>query len=293
MKPLEPSELIVSENGAIYHLDLRPDQIGQTIFLVGDPDRVPKVSRYFDNVEHKVQKREFVTHTGSLGNKRLTVISTGIGTDNIDIVINEMDALVNIDFETRTIKEKLTSLEFIRLGTSGSLSSALPPDTHVLSTYGIGLDNLLYYYKFQPNESEIRLRESFTAFNAGLDIKLTPFATQGNSEMIKKLENGLVKGITLTCPGFYGPQGRVLRTTSIMNHRFFENIQGFEFDGYRVTNFEMETSAIFGLTRMLGHKGASCNTILANRVTNQFTSNYHGAMDALIRNVLEKISASK
>jgi uridine phosphorylase len=292
MKFLAPSELILSDAGAIYHLDLRPDQIGSTILLVGDPDRVPKVSKYFDSIEHKVQKREFVTHTGWLGKKKLSVVSTGIGTDNIDIVINETDALVNIDFETRTVKKELTTLEFIRLGTSGSLSPSLPPDSLVLSTYGIGLDNLLHYYGFQMTEIEQSLKKAFADFNKKQGINLDVFATQGNQDMISKLSNGLTKGITLTCPGFYGPQGRVLRGSSILNHNFFQSIQDFSFDGFAITNFEMETSAIFGLTRILGHKGASCNTILANRVTNQFTSNYLKAMDSLIQNVLEKVSNS-
>lgn len=291
MKLLSASELIITGDGAIYHLNLRPDQIGSTVLLVGDPDRVPKVSKYFDRIEHKVHNREFITHTGWGGNTRLSVISTGIGTDNIDIVINEVDALFNIDFETRSIKKELTAVDFIRLGTSGGLSPALPPDTLVIAQFGVGLDNLMWYYDYQAAEEELKLLHAFSDFTSQLGINFRPYVTQGNEALLAKLQNGLFTGITLTCPGFYGPQGRVLRGSTILKESFFEKVQHFKFGEMPIANFEMETSAIFGLTRILGHRGASCNTILANRVTNEFSKDYGRAMENLIKNILEKVSS--
>ncbi len=290
MKQFAPSELIVTDDGAIYHLNLRPDQIGTTVLLVGDPDRVPKVSKYFDSIEHKVQKREFVTHTGWVGKTYISVISTGIGTDNIDIVINEVDALVNIDFKERAIKDDIKSVDFIRLGTSGGLSAALPPDSLVIGEFGIGFDNLLFYYNYQPTETEIELGKEFAAFAKDLNLSIRPYSCQCNEALVNKLKDDLNSGITLTCPGFYAPQGRKLRGNSILTEDFFEKVQKFSFHGIPVANFEMETSAIYGLSRILGHRAASCNTILANRVSGEFSSDYQKAMDSLIRTVLGKVS---
>ncbi len=280
------SELVLSPSGAIYHLNLHPEQIADTVFLVGDPERVPRVSKFFDKIEHQVQKREFVTHTGWLGEKRFSVLSTGIGTDNIDIVLNELDALVNIDLQTRTVKESLTSLNLIRLGTSGSLSANIPVGALVTSVIGIGLDNLMHYYGNPANEREQRLRQSLTTFAAGLGVEISPSIAEGNEELVSLAGKGMHRGITLTCPGFYGPQGRTLRLGSILKKSFFENIGRFEFDGLHVTNFEMETAAIFGLAKMLGHRAASCNAILANRITGEFSKDHHALEEKLIRQVL-------
>ncbi len=280
------SELVLSPAGAIYHLNLHPEQIADTIFLVGDPGRVPRVSKFFDKIEHQVQKREFVTHTGFLGKKRISVLSTGIGTDNIDIVLNELDALVNIDLQTRTVKESLTSLNLIRLGTSGSLSAEIPVGELVTSAIGIGLDNLMHYYGSPANEREQRLRQSLTTFAAGLGVEISPSIAEGNQDLINQVSKGMRQGITLTCPGFYGPQGRTLRLGSILKKSFFENIGRFEFEGLHVTNFEMETAAIFGLSKMLGHRAASCNAILANRITGEFSKDLHGLEEKLIKQVL-------
>ncbi len=283
---LAPSELIINPNGSIYHLNLVPEQIAHTIFFVGDPDRVPKVSKHFDRIDHKVQKREFVTHTGELGGRRLSVLSTGIGTDNIDIVVNELDALVNIDLENRMVKDTLTSLKIIRIGTSGSLSPEIPPDSLVVSAFGLGLDNLLYYYDYPASPREEMLRQAFTAFAAGIGTNLNPIAAEADHGLVRRFERVMHKGITLTCPGFYGPQGRRLRLGSTIEQGFFEAIPQFSFEGLRVTNFEMETSAIAGLARMLGHQATACNAIIANRITGEFSKDPKKAEEKVIEAVL-------
>jgi len=283
---IPPSELVLNPNGSIYHLNLQPEQIADTIFLVGDPDRVPRVSKHFDKIELQVQKREFVTHTGWLGKKRLTVLSTGIGTDNIDIVLNELDALVNIDLEARSVKEKLTSLDLIRLGTSGSLSADIPVDSLVTSVFAAGLDNLMYYYGAPATGEEERLRQALTAFAAAAGVQLSPSVSKSNEGLTGQAGKGMNRGITLTCPGFYAPQGRTLRLGSILKKSFFETIGQFGFEGLHVTNFEMETAAIFGLARLLGHRAASCNAILANRITGEFSPDPKKSEEKLIRQVL-------
>ncbi len=288
-QPILPSELILNPDGSIYHLNLRPEHIGDTIILVGDPDRVPKVSRYFDKIEFKTQKREFVTHTGWVGNKRLTVISTGIGTDNIDIVLNEVDALVNVDLQTRMIREKKTALSFIRIGTSGALANHIPIDGQVVSAYGIGLDNLLSYYHFEPNEEEKALADAFYTFSKKQHLPFRSTVAMADSELVVQLEKIMLKGITLSCPGFYGPQGRVIRLKSKITADFFEETSNFKFNGLHLANFEMETSAICGMARMLGHRAVSTNAIVANRITNEFSSDPAKTVDGLIRNVLGKL----
>lgn len=283
---LAPSELILNPDGSIYHLHLLPEQLAETIFFVGDPDRVPKVSQHFDRIEHRVQKREFVTHTGELGGKRISVISTGIGPDNIDIVMNELDALVNIDFPTRTIKDSLTSLNIIRIGTSGSLSKAVPVDSFLVSVMALGLDNLLHYYDYPASPKEEMLRQAFTSFAASIDANLNPIATEADQGLVSRFGKNMHRGITLTCPGFYAPQGRKLRLGSILKPNFFEKIGQFSFSGLQVTNFEMETAAILGLANMLGHKATACNAILANRITGEFSSDPKKLEERLIEQVL-------
>ncbi|MBI1226890.1 MAG: phosphorylase [Bacteroidetes bacterium] len=280
------SELILHPDGSIYHLHLLPEQIADTIFFVGDPDRVPKVSKHFDRIEHQVQKREFVTHTGELGGKRVSVISTGIGPDNIDIVMNELDALVNIDFSTRTIKEKLTSLNIIRIGTSGSLSETVPVDSFLVSSMALGLDNLLHYYDYPARPKEEMLRQAFTAFTASLNTNLNPIGVEADQGLVSRFGKNMHRGITLTCPGFYAPQGRRLRLGSIFQSSFFEKIGQFSFGGLHVTNFEMETAAILGLANLLGHKATACNAILANRITGEFSKDTKKLEERLIEQVL-------
>lgn len=288
--PFLPTELILNPGGSIYHLHLRPEQIAPTVFLVGDPDRVPMVSKHFDEIEHRERKREFITHTGRIGKARLTVISTGIGPDNIDIVLNELDAAVNIDFETRTVKEKLTSLRLIRLGTSGSLQRDIPVDSMVVSALGIGMDNLLSFYRPRLSREETKLKKAFNTFLKTLKISKISAVAAADPVLLKLLSEVHLSGITLTCPGFYAPQGRSLRAKSALDKSFFERVSDFQFEGNRITNFEMETAAIYGLARLLGHRALSCNAIIANRQTGGFSKNPQRAVEDMIERVLDKVS---
>lgn len=291
MQRIEESELIINSRGAIYHLDLRPEELARTVITVGDPDRVAAVSKYFDSVEIKRQHREFVTHTGRLGNKRISVVSTGIGPDNIDIVLNELDALVNIDFDTRLIKSSLTHLDIIRVGTSGSLQADIPVDSFVASTHGLGLDNLLHYYRLEHNEQDIQLLQSFIT-NTQLHAQIShPYISLASGNLLKNFVDGFHQGITVTCPGFYGPQGRVLRL-GIKNPELINRLTEFRFGPYRIANFEMETSAIYGLGKLLGHHCLSLSAIVANRIAKEFSKDSATTIDLLIQKTLETISAS-
>jgi uridine phosphorylase len=291
MNSIPASELIITSGGAIYHLDCRPEEIATTIITVGDPDRVAAVSKHFDSVEIKKQHREFVTHTGYLNKKRITVVSTGIGTDNIDIVLNELDALVNIDFNTRTVKEKLTSLNIIRTGTSGSLQDAIGVDSFVVSTHGLGIDNLLNFYRLQNNEEEKQIVQAFvtqTQLNTGF---AAPYIAGAGSRLLKHFTQGFHHGITVTCPGFYGPQGRVLRL-GLANPGLVDNLTSFNFGKHRITNFEMETAGIYGLGNLLGHQCLSISAIVANRISKEFSKDGNAAVENLIVKTLEIISAN-
>lgn len=291
MGTIAASELIINDRGAIYHVNCRPEEIANTIITVGDPDRVKEVSKYFDRIEFRNQHREFVTHTGYLGNKRLSVTSTGIGPDNIDIVLNELDALVNIDMETRTIKENLTSLNIIRVGTSGSLQQEIPVDSFVASTHGLGLDNLLNFYKHDSNEEEKQLLQAFdthTQLHQGIS---SPYITGAGVSLLKEFVNGFHQGITVTCPGFYGPQGRVLRM-GLTHPQLIDRLTSFSFGNHRISNFEMETSAIYGMGKILGHHCLSLSAIVANRITKEFSKDGAAAVENLIKKTLETISDS-
>lgn len=284
------SELILNPDGSIYHLNLRPEQIAPTILLVGDQERVPRVSKYFDRIDHRVAKREFVTHTGWLGKKHLSVVSTGIGTDNIDIVFNELDALVNLDLKSGQTKPDLTRLDFIRIGTSSSLRRQLGVDEFLISEMAIGLEPLLHFYPHEPSMRVVLLRKKFMQFTVNQKVKLNPYTAEADGVLVEKFAEGHPKGITMTCPGFYGPQGRQLRLGSIFGKDFFEKCAEFEFENLHLTNFEMETAGILGMARLLGHRAVSCNAILANRVTEKFSQKPKETVDGLIRFVLEKIS---
>ncbi|MEO6681514.1 MAG: nucleoside phosphorylase, partial [Ginsengibacter sp.] len=251
MQRIAESELIINSRGAVYHLDVKPDELAQNIITVGDPDRVKEVSKHFDSIECKRQHREFVTHTGMLGNKRISVVSTGIGPDNIDIVLNELDALVNIDFESRTINQTLKQLNIIRLGTSGSLQADIPVDSFVASTHGLGIDNLMNFYIHENNEEEKQLIHSFIT-QTQLHSTFSPYISGGSAALMRHFVDGYHQGITVTCPGFYGPQGRVLRL-GISNPQLIDRLTDFKFGNHRITNFEMETSAIYGLGSALKH----------------------------------------
>ncbi|MEO9020741.1 MAG: nucleoside phosphorylase [Ginsengibacter sp.] len=289
MQRIAESELIINPRGAVYHLNVRPDELAENIITVGDPDRVKEVSKHFDRLEVETRHREFVTHTGYVGNKRISVVSTGIGPDNIDIVMNELDALVNINFETRTINKELKQLNIIRLGTSGSLQADVPIDSFVASTHGLGIDNLMNFYIYENNEEERQLIHSFvtqTQLHNGFG---DPYISAASMHLLKYFVTGYHQGITVTCPGFYGPQGRVLRL-GISNPHLIDRLTSFEFGNYRITNFEMETSAIYGLGNVLNHHCLSLSAIIANRVHKNFSKDSASLIEKLIKKSLEIIS---
>jgi uridine phosphorylase len=291
MNKIAESELIINRRGAVYHLDARPEEMGTTIITVGDPDRVKEVSKYFDEVEVRLQHREFVTHTGRLGKKRISVVGTGIGPDNIDIVLNELDALFNIDFETRTIKPSLTSLNIIRFGTSGSLQEEIPVDSFVAGTHGLGLDNLMNFYRGENNEEEKQIIHAFNAHTQLNSSNISPYIFMGSPSLLKHFTTGYHSGITVTCPGFYGPQGRVLRL-GLAYPQIIDLLTTFRFGNHRISNFEMESSAIYGLGKTLGHHCVSLNAIVANRVVKQFSKDGAKAVENLIKNSLNIIADS-
>jgi len=289
MSRIAESELIINARGAIYHLDLRPEEIAGTVITVGDPDRVKEVSKHFDKVEVKRQHREFISHTGLVGNKRLTVLSSGIGPDNIDIVLNELDALVNIDFETREIKKELRSLNIVRIGTSGSLQGDIPVDSFVASTHGLGVDNLLNFYRHEQNDQEKELLQSFVTHTQIHGQIGNPYISSGAASLIKHFVKDFHQGITVTCPGFYGPQGRILRL-GISNPNFVNRLTDFRFGQHRISNFEMETSAIYGLGKLLGHHCLAVNAIVANRVKKEFSKDGLATVEKLIQKFLQIFS---
>ena len=301
MSKLLASELILNPNGSIYHLNLLPEQVAETIITVGDPDRVDSVSKHFDRLDCKIQKREFVTHTGWIGNKRLTVISTGIGTGNIDIVFNELDALFNIDLKRKAIKEDLTTLQFIRIGTSGCLKKEIPINAFLVSEFAVGMDNLLSYYRFKKNPSEKNLKQTLRQFlkQRATNINKIPYVFKANKTLLHQLGKDFLKGITLTCPGFYGPQGRQLRAKNkeakLLDHFAAFNQENYQFDhkkkkhNWQITNFEMETAGIYGMAKLLGHQAISFNALLANRATGTFSKTPKKVVNQLIEKVLEVI----
>ncbi len=289
MQRIAESELIINNRGAVYHLDTRPEEIAPYIITVGDPDRVAEVSKHFDTIEIKNQHREFITHTGFIGNKRISVVSTGIGTDNIDIVLNELDALVNIDFNSRTIKPQLTQLNIIRLGTSGALQKDIPVDSYVASTHGLGIDNLLNFYRLDHNEEDKQLLHAFTTQTQLHNSIAHPYISGASSALLKHFVKDFHHGITVTCPGFYGPQGRILRL-GLSNPQLIDRLTQFGFGQHRITNFEMETAGIYGLGKLLGHHCLSLSAIVANRVDQQFSKDGNKVVQKLITNSLEIIS---
>ncbi len=288
MNIIAASELILNNRGAIYHLNCRPEEIAGTIITVGDPDRVKEVSKYFDKIEFKNNHREFITHTGTIGTKRISVVSTGIGPDNIDIVLNELDALTNIDLEKRTIKPNLRCLNIIRLGTSGSLQQEIPIDSYVASTHGLGLDNLMNFYKSNPNEEDKQILQAFsthTQLHGGISA---PYINGAGASLLKNFVAGYHAGITVTCPGFYGPQGRVLRM-GLSQPNLIDKLTTFAFGQHRISNFEMETSALYGMSKVLGHQCLSISAIVANRISKEFTKDGETLVDNMIRQSLEII----
>ena len=288
--PIKESELILNPDGSVYHLNVRPENIAKTIIFVGDPDRVSKITQHFDSIEFSTHKREFKTETGLYKGKRLSVISTGIGADNIDIVLNELDALVNINLETREINKELLSLDIVRIGTSGSLQRDIPVDAFLMSSHGMDINGMLHSY----NTEKIAHPEIENAF-----IKQTNWNTNKSRPIIVEKSNSLAhkfkddnqtlyQGITVTANGFYGPQGRVLRLP-LQDAKLNNKIDSFKFEDYRITNLEMETSAIYGLSKLLGHRAVSLNAIIANRANGTFSQNPEGIINNLIQFSLNKI----
>jgi uridine phosphorylase len=282
------SELILNPNGSIYHLNLLPEQLANTIITVGDPDRVASITQYFDSIEFSIQKREFKTQTGIYKGKRISVISTGIGTDNIDIVFNELDALVNIDLHTRGIKEQKTALDIIRIGTSGSIQTAVPVDSFLISELGIGFDSLLHFY-----DSEHVQEQAFgKALQDYLDWssrKSDIYAVAANDVLVQQVSSEQTfKGVTITNCGFYGPQGRVLRL-ALQDATLNSKLAGFSFQNKQLTNLEMETAGIYGMAKLLGHRAVSMNAIVANRATGKFSENPEKTIDNLIQYTLNKL----
>ena len=286
MHKLQDTELILSPENKIYHLNLSKDEIADDIILVGDPERVQIISSKFDTIEHKIQNREFITHTGTLNGKRISAIATGIGPDNIDIVINELDALVNIDFKTRTIKTNKKKLNLIRLGTSGALQQDIKVDTFIAASYGLGFDGLAHFYQNQ----EILEQEMATSYanHATLPNKLAaPYFVKASKCLLEKFPE-IPNGITATAPGFYGPQGRILRLKpSIKN--LHEKMESFKYQDNIITNFEMETSALYYLGQSLGHNTLTICAVIANRLSKQYSKDYKKTVEKMIDLVLKRI----
>lgn len=281
------SELILNPDGSVYHLNLKPENIAHNILFVGDQSRVEKITKWFDSIEFSQQKREFKTQTGYYKGCKISVISTGIGPDNIDIVMNELDALVNVDLQTKTIKPELTSLNIVRIGTSGSLQENIPCDSIVMSQYGLGLDNMLRSYLID-GISETTIEEAFIAQTNWDPKKGRPYVVRGSEKLEKRFEsNSIFKGFTGTAGGFYGPQGRVIRL-GIQDPDLNSKMDQFEFEGIKMTNLEMETSAIYGLGKLLGHECLSMNAIIANRATGTFSEDPYKTVDQLIVYALNK-----
>lgn len=285
-KRIPESELIINPDGSIYHLNLKPEHLASTIIAVGDPDRVQKVSQYFDEIEFSISKREFVTHTGIYKGKRLTVISTGMGTDNIEIFMTEIDALVNIDLTTRIPKNNHTSLDIIRIGTSGSMQAEIPSGSLLASVFGIGLDTLMTYYITDFSDFE---RSVSKEIREKLNLPFTPYCVEGSQKLLNLLGNDLIHGNTVTCPGFFGPQGREVRLKPAIPN-IIEQLSAINLDGFRLTNFEMETAGYYAMGRMLGHEMLSLNAIVANRITQEFAKDSYNIVDQLIVQTLEKLA---
>lgn len=287
MNKLSEADLIINPDGSIYHLNLLPEDIADTIITVGDLDRVSEVSKHFDSIELKKGKREFITHTGYIGKKRITVISTGIGTDNIDIVFNELDALVNIDFGSRAINNTLKSLNIIRIGTSGAVQPDIPMGTILTSSFGLGFDALMHYYEQKLSTEEQTLLTDIKQHFTGIE-GIKPYLTKADESLLKQFAFDMPTGITSTAPGFYAPQGRQVRAKNAVPN-FIAQLNSFKSGENRITNLEMETAGIYALAKTLGHKALSINAILASRVKFEFSSNPNVIVEKAIKTILERI----
>lgn len=291
-KTFPASELIINADGSVFHLHVRPEQLADKVILCGDPGRVNTIASHFDSQECNIQSREFHTITGTYKGKRISVISTGIGCDNCDIVINEIDALKNIDFETRTEKERLTSLEIVRIGTCGGLQPFTPVGTFIITEKSIGFDGLLNFYAGRDRVCDLEFEKAFTEhMDWNHRLLPAPYVIDNSKELIDRIydpSKGMVKGVTIACGGFFGPQGRQLRIP-LADPQQNEKVESFEYNGFRITNFEMESSAIAGLSALLGHRAMTVCMVIANRRTLQANTGYKNQIDDLIRIVLDKI----
>lgn len=285
MGKIPESELVLNPDGSVYHLNLKPKNISNSIIAVGDPGRVYRVSKHFDKIEFEMNKREFITHTGTYKGKRLTVISTGMGTDNIEIFMTELDALVNVDLRKREVKPKKKKLNVVRVGTSGSIQEDIPIRTELVSEYAIGLDTLKFYYNFKETEFE---KEMAVEIQKASGLDFTPYVVKGSEKLRKQIGYDMHPGNTLTSPGFYAPQGRKVRLTPRLP-KFVDDLSFFHHKDFWLTNFEMEASAFYALGRLLGHEILCVNAIIANRVTKDFDSDYNVTIDSLIKKVLDRL----
>lgn len=289
------TDIIFNEDKSVYHLGLLPEQVATTLIFVGDPERVSNISKYFDVIEHRISRREFVTHTGRVGNKRISVISTGIGTGNIEIVMNELDILFNFDATNRNFKKNITPLQILRLGTSGSLQTEIPVNTLLFTQTAIGLDNLLGFYDYESTTSELQLMDNFADYleEKCENLVLMPYVIEADKALTKRFAPDsapVQRGITVTCQGFYAPQGRVLRG-EVMEPKLFSLFNKYRYKKQGLANFEMETAGIYGMARVLGHQAASLSVILANRATNTFSTTPQKAIDKMIEYAMQCLTS--
>jgi len=285
MAKISETELILNRDGSLYHLNLKPGQVSDTIIAVGDPSRVYAVSRYFDDVDFEMNRREFITHTGKYKNKKITVMSTGIGSDNVEIFFTEVDALFNIDLKKRVEKPRKKKLKIIRIGTSGALQEDIPVGSHLISEYGIGLDALMNFYKLKQHNFELTISNKLKEI---IDLDYQPYVVKGSEMLKKRIGKNMVVGNTVTCPGFYAPQGRKIRL-ELKKPKILEKLNYFHHENFWLTNFEMETAAYYALGRMMGHEVISVNAIIANRIKNKLSKNPAKVVDDLIKIVLDRL----
>jgi len=290
VRKFNESELIINPDGSVYHLCLKPENIADTVILVGDPQRVEEVSKYFDKIEFRSENREFVTHTGYYNKERITVLSSGIGADNIDIVINELDAAINIDLKTRQLKKDLRSLKIIRIGTSGALQSDIDVDSFVASSYGLGLDGLIHFYGYENNIVENDMVNAFIKHSNWNSKLASPYIVKHSGMLFDKITNDMKHGITATAPGFFGPQGRQLRIP-LADAQLNSKIESFRYSNRSIVNFEMETSAIYALGKILGHETLTVCAVIANRITKKFSKDYKKTVNQLILTILDRITS--
>lgn len=290
VKELDNSELILNPDGTVYHLHLTSENVADTVILVGDPGRVKTVSSFFDNLETRIENREFVTHTGTYKGKRISAISTGIGTDNIDIVLNELDAAINIDLRKRKIKDEFKTLKLVRIGTTGGLQAELGVGSFVLSRIAAGFDGLIHYYRDGFTVCDEKIEKAFVTHTNWFDKRPVPYFVNSDDLLFEMLNDKVFSGITLSSPGFYGPQGRMLRLP-VIDPQLNDRMTSFNYGGLRITNYEMESSALFGLASLLGHRAISICAVIANRMTGEFVKDHKGVVKKLIKFTLDHITA--